>query len=290
MPHPSEVFDLLVLLFLFVVEGACLLFFLVMTGLSYRLIPRTWKRGLLLGALVSALWIPLAMLAVIHVDFSSQRQDVPLDAEPFVRVLLALIFLAVLIALIPLRAAYYHVAKTEWSRLRGHFDFALTGPPRSRLRGAIIGILVGLFSLAITVPCFQFFHVSEPPANPELIDLFPAIARMSSASLAFPIGCLAVAAAVTEELIFRGGILGFLLRISHNQPLLAWVFIVAVALLWALLHIPNTDHPFLKVLQIFILGIVLGGMTRRWGLGSAISAHVTLNAGAAVLSIFIPNV
>jgi membrane protease YdiL (CAAX protease family) len=289
MPQQPDVFDLLVLLFLLAVEGACLIFFLLMTGLSYRLIARTWKRGLLLGAGVSALWIPLAALAVVCVDFSSQRQDIPRNVEPFVRVFLALIFLAVLVALVPLRATYYHVAKSEWSRVRGNFDRALAGPPRSRLLGIIVGMFVGLVSLAVTVVVFHYFHVKEPATNPDLVKLFPAIAGMSSAALAFPIGCLAVAAAVTEELIFRGGILGVFLRITRNQTLFAWFFITAVAFLWALLHIPNTDHPFLKVVQIFTFGIVLGAMTRRWGIGSAISAHVSLNACAVILSIFIPD-
>ena len=74
-----------------------------------------------------------------------------------------------------------------------------------------------------------------------------------------------ISAAIVEELAFRGGLLAFLLRITGNRTLYAWVWIIVTAFLWALLHYLNTDNPGLKLAQIFILGVAFGFMARRWG-------------------------
>ena len=152
-----------------------------------------------------------------------------------------------------------------------------------------MGVVVGLVNLIATLFVFHYFQVKEPPADPEFVKLFPNFTQMSPAVLAVPLACFAGSAAVVEELIFRGGILGFLLRITRNNTVLAWVFITAVALVWAVLHYPNTTSPFLKIMQIFTLGIALGAMTRQWGLGSAIAGHVTLNIGAVIANVFLPD-
>lgn len=281
-------FDLLVLLFIMGVELLCLVFFPLMTGLSWRLIRYTWKRGVLLGAGISLLWLPMFIVGVATIDFSSQRQDLPESMDPVVRIIAGVVLGCILVLLIPLRATYYHVAKSEWARIRGTLELSLAGPPRTRLLGIGVGIGVGLANLVITLIVFHIFKVEEP-ADPEFLKMFPSVEQMSYAQLALPVAGFAIAAAIVEELIFRGGILGFFLRITKNRTGPAWVFIVATALLWALLHIPNTDHPFLKVMQIFTLGIALGWMMRQWGLASTMAAHIALNAGAVISQFFIPE-
>jgi membrane protease YdiL (CAAX protease family) len=100
---------------------------------------------------------------------------------------------------------------------------------------------------------------------------------------------MASAAALVEEMIFRGGILGFFLRITGNKTCTAWFIIAAVSLLWAVLHIPNTDKPGAKILQIFLLGLACGALMRRWGLGSTIAAHLTLNICSVLAIPFFPE-
>lgn len=288
MPKPQEILDLLMMLILLSIEGACLIFYGVMTAFSYRLVARTWNRGLLFGAVVSVLWLPLALLAVFGVDLKAIQADLSYGAEIFIRFFLVFLVLIGLVVLVPLRAAYYHVAKSEWSLLRGDFDLALLGPRRSRLLGISVGMAAGLVNLIVALVVFHYFQVKEP-LDPEFTRLFPGYAQMSPAVLAVPLACFVVAAAVVEELIFRGGILGFLLRISRNNTALAWVFITFVAFIWALLHYPNTNSPVLKIMQIFTLGIALGATTRQWGLSSAIAGHVTLNIGAVIANIVFPD-
>jgi uncharacterized protein len=78
---------------------------------------------------------------------------------------------------------------------------------------------------------------------------------------------VAGAAGVGEELLFRGAL----------QPR---VGIVLASVLWASLHLQYTCHglPSASNLYILLLGLVFGLARRWWGLGAAITAHVSYDA------------
>jgi hypothetical protein len=68
-----------------------------------------------------------------------------------------------------------------------------------------------------------------------------------------------VIAPAGEEAMFRG----FLFRGWVRSPRLVWPAIVAISILWAMLHI---QYDWTGVLQIFVIGLFLGWM--RWRSGS----------------------
>ena len=70
-----------------------------------------------------------------------------------------------------------------------------------------------------------------------------------------------------EELLFRGAL----------QPR---VGILLASLLWASFHLQYTCHglPSASNLYILLLGLVFGALRKRFGLGTAIAAHITYDA------------
>lgn len=89
------------------------------------------------------------------------------------------------------------------------------------------------------------------------------------------------AAAIGEELLFRGAVQRWL-GVWLKSP---WPAIVLTSLFWAILHAPNTDAPFMKLGQIFLIGLALGAVANRYGVESTILAHVGLNVGATALEL-----
>jgi membrane protease YdiL (CAAX protease family) len=297
VPPQPDLFQLFLSLVYLGIEFACFVFIAVLTALTWRQIRFTWKAGLAIAVMLFVLGLPSVLLALAYLDLSGTGREIPAHLRGFVQVAAGVAALGITVVQIPLRAAYLHVAAAEWGRVRPSaapteprpYLAALAGPARTRRLGIAVGAGVGLVSVVLTFALFWAAGVREGQSMKELQRLFPQI-QEASAVVALPamLGFV-IAAAVTEELIFRGAMLGFLLRVTRNQAALAWVFITAVSALWALLHIPNTDHPTLKVMQIFLLGLALGGMTRRWGLPSAVAAHVTLNTGAVIVPLVFPS-
>jgi uncharacterized protein len=78
---------------------------------------------------------------------------------------------------------------------------------------------------------------------------------------------IGLAAGTGEELLFRGAL----------QPR---VGIVLASLLWASFHLQYTCHglPSASNLYILLLGLLFGALRRRFGLGTAIAAHVAYDS------------
>ena len=93
-----------------------------------------------------------------------------------------------------------------------------------------------------------------------------------------------VSAAVAEEIVFRGAILGFLFRVSRSNTAALLASIFSVSLAWAFLHFPNTDSPTFKIAQVFVLGVILAEVTRRWSLESSVVLHASFNVASLVIA------
>ena len=78
---------------------------------------------------------------------------------------------------------------------------------------------------------------------------------------------IGVAAGTGEELLFRGAL----------QPR---VGILLASLLWASFHLQYTCHglPSASNLYILVLGLIFGVLRKRFGLGSAIAAHIAYDS------------
>jgi membrane protease YdiL (CAAX protease family) len=62
---------------------------------------------------------------------------------------------------------------------------------------------------------------------------------------------------------------------------------VTSSLVWSLGHAGNADPIWLKLAQIFLLGLLFGWLAHRHNVESAIMAHVGLNVAALVGGYFL---
>jgi len=91
--------------------------------------------------------------------------------------------------------------------------------------------------------------------------------------------------AFVEELIFRLGIQNYLGAKLINKRYGYAIAVTLTAALWAMAHVGSLDPDWIKLAQIFPLGLALGWLYRRQGTESTIMAHALFNLiGGLVLS------
>ena len=91
--------------------------------------------------------------------------------------------------------------------------------------------------------------------------------------------------AFAEELIFRLGIQNYLGAKLINKRYGYAIAVALTAALWAMAHVGSLDPDWVKLAQIFPLGLALGWLYRRQGTESTIMAHALFNfVGGLVLS------
>ncbi len=92
--------------------------------------------------------------------------------------------------------------------------------------------------------------------------------------------------AFTEELIFRLGIQNYLAAKLSQRRNGYWIAIVLTSIIWTLGHAGTLDPNWVKFVQIFPVGLILGWLYRRNGIESTIIAHSLFNLiGPFVISI-----
>lgn len=268
--------------------GAIFIFILVLAVIHRREFKRHWRIGLLLSGACFLLSLPALVFNLVYFDPAVILEKIqgPLQQSALLKV--AVYFgLAVGVALQILKIGWnmivYCVAAAEWSRLRPDpFPLLHKAKPvswRIILGTAVFGFAAGVLSTII----FETMGVRESEEMRGFMAMFPGMAQAHPA-LRIPVVLLVVSAiAVVEEIVFRGAILGFLLRLGQGN---LWAVVAAIAfvsLLWALLHIGNTNAAVVKCLQIFVIGLVLGVSAWRGCLEAAIAGHVALNLSAVAL-------
>ena len=86
-----------------------------------------------------------------------------------------------------------------------------------------------------------------------------------------------IAFAFGEEILFRLGIQNYLAKQFRLDGDKYWVPIVLTSGLWALAHANILTPEWVKIVQIFPIGIALGFLFRKYGLESCIFAHGIFN-------------
>jgi membrane protease YdiL (CAAX protease family) len=101
--------------------------------------------------------------------------------------------------------------------------------------------------------------------------------------LPFLFAAVVIAAPVGEDVMHRG----FLFRGWARSPATAPIAIVAISLLWAVLHI---QYDWFGIAQIVVIGLVLGWL--RWRSGSTlltIFCHALINLGATIETVIVSD-
>mgnify|MGYP000846049508 CR=1 FL=1 len=95
--------------------------------------------------------------------------------------------------------------------------------------------------------------------------------------------------AIEEEILYRLGLqnlVSYILKLHNSNYILA---VLISSFFFALSHYPNTDSPFLKILQIFPIGIGLGLIFKKYGLEASIVSHWTFNIIVGFINNYILN-
>ncbi|MCL6429710.1 MAG: CPBP family intramembrane metalloprotease [Anaerolineae bacterium] len=135
---------------------------------------------------------------------------------------------------------------------------------------AAVGYSAALFRL---VPPRLSEALSGLSGNPE-----------ASAALTLQVLVTVLAAAFSEEIFYRLGVQNFLARYLGCRGAKYWIPIALTSLLWTLGHAGVLEPAWLKLAQIFPIGLVLGWLYRWHGVESCMLAHALFNIVLAALA------
>lgn len=246
-----------------------------------------WRSGVVLGLMIFVLGLPAQVFIVAHLNAQALINQLHLPpgherAAAAAIYLLLIISLTVSVILIPWHMLVYEAAAKQWERF-GPEPFAILqrsgrAPWSAIGRAAAFGLAAGALSAVI----FKLLGVGVSDVLNQYGTL-SASAEKATLWVRLPIAALAVtAAALAEELTYRGMLYGWLLRLLKGRRGVALAAVLTSAV-WAAAHAPNTDSPLIKCAQVFVLGLFFCEFARRWCLEAAMAAHVGLNLAALLV-------
>ena len=258
------------------------LLYVMLAIVNRQQIKKHWKPGLVLSLAIMAMIIPSVIFGIIHLDTS-------LIDEGILILLIVGIFIGVIINILKLgwHMIIFVVGEAEWKKTGWGVDLTEEEKRNPTWRQLVRPFMIGVVAAIISTVAFYLMDVKEGDMMVVIQKFFPTAAE-APLIVGVPVTCLfMMAAAISEELSYRGGILAYILRITRKNQLLTWIGILLLNLPWALAHIPNTNHPPAKVAQIMILGVIFTYLAKHRSMRAAIAAHIGLNlASAAIAFVF----
>ncbi|MBN1515884.1 CPBP family intramembrane metalloprotease [Candidatus Sumerlaeota bacterium] len=226
-------------------------------------VQRRWKHGAWIGVL---LFIP-AGVCLLHGD---TRSAAWIGSEA--AVLTAFFPIVLLGGYVCVRRSpgVWNSARREDRALRSWLREKASRAGHRRYIDPLRGVLAGLVLLFVSLCYFAIVFYFYPDANITLETFLQIPLR----ALVYHV----LLSAVWEELLYRWllmhWLLGLLRRVNYGR----WIAIALSALIWAVGHATGyADPPWIKVAQVFLLGVLLGAAYPRLGLEGCIVAHFTMN-------------
>ncbi len=251
-----------------------------------------YKPGLLLGGLVFVLSLPNLVATSLHFEATAlmpsvQDPQVAQITTVIMRVVMAVAALGMMVATVFFTPLQLSVGELALADGRRAYPWLLDG--RRDTRGWALAAGAGAAMGLVSGLAFWSLGVGEGPAIELVKRLFPAL-DFSNPSVLLGLTLPAVlVAAVSEELLFRGLIQAWLTRWLGGTSRAMVLAVLASSALWALAHWGNTDQPWLKLGQIFLIGLALGALVRRYSVEASIIAHVALNVVSVLLALALPD-
>ena len=256
-----------------------ILLYVMLAIVNRQQIKKHWKPGLVLSSTIMAMLIPSVIFGIVHLDRSSIDEGILI-------LLIVGIFIGVIIQILKLgwHMIIFVVGEAEWKKTEWGLDLTDEEKRSPTWRQLVGPFMIGVAAAVVSTVVFYFMDVKEGELMVIIQKFFPTAAT-APAIVSVPVTCLfMMAAAISEELSYRGGILAFILRITRKNRLLTWIGILLLNLPWALAHIPNTNHPPAKVAQMMILGVIFTYLAKHRSMRAAIAAHIGLNLAAATIA------
>lgn len=246
--------------------GTVALYFLLQFGLSMLV-------GMLIGFV-------LALKAAIEAGMRHQQPDTRaivqlLQTNPDIKVVLALITIAAAAAVMALLVRQFWPAQWSRAELPG-FGFVQPHDKRTYLAAVVLGVAVLFLGGSLTHLLAGGHQVHQDVAV--MAGKVPPGLRVL---LALLVVCVAP---FVEELVFRGVLLSGLAR----RMRIGWA-IVASALIFGCVHLPDFKFAWYPVPALVLLGLALAWMrVRTRSLWPSITLHATNNF-VAVLAWFVAS-
>ena len=148
-------------------------------------------------------------------------------------------------------------------------------PPLTRSLGlALLATIVGAVAYSCILLSATAPRISETVR--QLVELQPAKAGLASKpSLIAALAMLEFA--FIEEIVFRLGIQNLLAKIMRLRGEWYWIAIILTAALWSSGHAGSLEPGWVKMAQVFPIGLALGKLFEKYGLESCIVAHGGFN-------------
>jgi membrane protease YdiL (CAAX protease family) len=253
---------------------------------KWRQVREVFLVGLLVGLGTLLLRAPSVVLGVVYLDLTALIPGHLQDASGlFVQmVFLMTVVLSLLIAIVGAFHLALQIAVGQLATQPAQGYPTLLGDRVHRFRGwglaAVLGSLAGIASTllfwALDVQIGETVRMAQK-LMPGL-ETAPTLLVVGTLLLAF------VAIAVAEEVLFRGVLQGWITRLLGGERAAAALAIVSATLIWTLGHAGNAEPLWLKLCQIFLLGLLFGWMAYRYSVEAAIVAHVGLNVSALLVA------
>lgn len=130
--------------------------------------------------------------------------------------------------------------------------------------------------LAAFVYSYLLFKTTDPQIPAALKIQKQALSPFVTALVMFEL-------AIVEEIIFRLGIQSFIAKVFDLENHKYWIAILVTSFFWAVSHLGTLDPAWVKLVQVFPTGIMLGYIFKKYGLESAIFVHGAYNIGMALI-------
>ncbi len=285
-----DVVTLLKSLCVLAVQGALFVFAVVMTIMHRRKLGEHGRIALRVGIALLILALPGVILTLVRFDVSRLLSETSgqLLSQDSLHLLVYGGLIVGSIGVLLLRSAWggilYCVAGAEWESAGGRPFPLLERKGNVPWRGIFYAGAFGVAGATISALVLIALGIQESAEVQRLREMFSPAGGSGNDLLGITTVLLAASAiAVMEELMYRGVLLGFLLRGRGGRRLGIVLAVVFVSVLWASGHIFNTDAPFIKCTQIFIFGLFLCEFARRYSLEAAIVSHVLWNITAIII-------
>ena len=160
--------------------------------------------------------------------------------------------------------------------LRDFFPLPIIG--KKPISPEYVKIVVVGFLAAFTYS-YLLFKIADPQ--------IPAALKIQKQTFSpFVTALVMLELAVVEEIIFRLGIQNFIVKVFDLEDQKYWIAILAASFFWAVSHLGTLDPAWVKFVQVFPVGIMLGFFFKKYGLESTIFIHGAFNIGMTVMLPF----
>lgn len=167
----------------------------------------------------------------------------------------------------------------------------LTAEPASVLRrwearSIPVALGVALVSILYSVGLFVLTRPHLSPALQRIQSVNPGTAAVTWSWTSV---LVLLTVALSEEVFFRLGIQTYLEKRLHLTGSRYGITMVLTALLWALGHVGMLEPDWVKLVQIFPIGLLLGGLYRKYGVEASVLAHGVFNLVMMLLGSSLVN-